>query len=162
MKKLITTCLLCLATLVSSLAEDGKYHDNDVILDEAMVPPYDIPPVLLTSEGKPVTTSEEWFHTRRPQIMSLFGNLIYGIVPAPELPIQTTFEVLKTDPAFMGGTATRKDVKIKFSNAKGSADMTILVFTPNGAGKPVPAILQLSFANTKDDGHDAPPEKPGF
>ena len=162
MKKLITTCLLCLATLVSSLAEDRKYHDNDVILDEAMVPPYDIPPVLLTSEGKPVTTSEEWFHTRRPQIMSLFGNLIYGIVPAPELPIQTTFEVLKTDPAFMGGKATRKDVKIKFSNAKGSADMTILVFTPNGGGKPVPAILQLSFANTKDDAHDAPPEKPGF
>lgn len=93
--------------------------------------------------------------------MALFGNLIYGIVPTPELPIQTTFEVLKTDPAFMGGKATRKDVKIKFTNAKGSADMTLLVFTPNSAGKSVPAIPPLSFANTKDDAHDAHPEKPG-
>ena len=40
----------------------------------------------------------------------------------------------------MGGKATRKDVRIKFENAKGSAEMQILVFTPKGGGKPTPAF----------------------
>ena len=71
--------------MLVSLAEEGKYHDKDVVLSEAMVPPYDIPPVLVSSEGKRITTPEEWFSIRRPQIMSLFGNLIYGIVPSPGL-----------------------------------------------------------------------------
>ncbi|MCL4177232.1 MAG: hypothetical protein KJ072_05755 [Verrucomicrobia bacterium] len=115
------------------------------------MPPYQLPPLLVSSEGKPITTPEEWFDIRRPQIMALFGNLVYGVVPAPELPIKTTIEVVKTDREFMGGKATRKDVRIRFENAKGSAEMLILVFTPNNADRPAPAFLLHSFASTKDD-----------
>lgn len=146
----------------AALADEPKSHDFDVIRNEASVPPYQLPPVLVSAEGKPITTVEEWFSIRRPQIMSLFGNLIYGIVPQPESPLRTTFEVMKKDPRFMGGKGTRKDVRIRFVNAKGSAEMTILVFTPNAGGKPVPAFLLHSFAGTKDDGHDAHLEKSGF
>jgi hypothetical protein len=144
------------------LADEPKNHDFDVIRDEASVPPYQLPPILVSSEGKPITTAEEWFNLRRPQLMALFGNLIYGVVPAPESPITTTFGVVKTDREFMEGKATRKDVRLRFENAKGSAEMQILVFTPNGLGQPAPAFLLHSFAGTKDDGHDASPDKPGF
>lgn len=146
----------------SGYCEEGKYHDTDVVLTEAMVPPYELPPVLVSSEGKPITTPEEWFHIRRPQLMSLFGNLIYGIVPAPESPIRQTFEVVKTNSQFLGGRATRKDVRIRFENDRGSAELYILVFTPNQAKGPVPTFLLNSFSNTRDDGHDANPERPGF
>jgi hypothetical protein len=132
------------------------------VYDEGKVPPYDLPPLLVSSEGKPITTPEEWFNVRRPQIMALFGNLVYGIVPAPESPIRTTFEVIRTNREFMDGRATRKDVRIRFENAKGSAEMRILVFTPNGVGPAAPAFLLHSFANTKDNGHDAHPDRPGF
>ncbi len=151
-----------LALVGTALADEPKNHDFDVIRDEAGVPPYQLPPILVSSEGKPITTPEEWFNVRRPQIMALFGNLIYGVVPQPESPIRTTFEVLKKDGNYMGGKATRKEVRIKFENAKGSAELQILVFTPNGLGKPAPAFLLHSFAGTKDDGHDAHPDKPGF
>ena len=143
-------------------ADEPKNHDFDVIRDEASVPPYQLPPILASSEGKPITTAEAWFNVRRPQLMALFGNLIYGVVPQPESPIRTTFEVVRKDEAYLGGKATRKDVRIKFENAKGSAEMQILVFTPNGLGKPAPAFLLHSFAGTKDDGHDAHPDQPGF
>jgi len=133
-----------------------------VVYDEAKVPPYDLPPLLVSSEGKPITTAEAWFNLRRPQIMGLFGNLIYGIVPAPESPIHTTFEVVQTNRQFMDGRATRKDVSIRFENAKGTAELRILVFTPNRASRPVPVFLQHSFANTRDNGHDASPDRPGF
>jgi hypothetical protein len=159
---------ICCVTVVTLLlasfgaAAEPKNHDFDVIRDEAKVPPYQLPPLLVSAEGKPITTPGEWFNIRRPQIMALFGNLVYGVVPQPESPIRTTFEVLKKDAQFMAGQATRKDVRIRFENAKGSAELVILVFTPNGAAGPVPAFLLHSFGGTRDNGHDASPEKPGF
>ena len=48
-----------------------------------------LPPVLVSAEGKPISIPEEWFKVRRQQIMALFGNLIYGVVPPPESPIRS-------------------------------------------------------------------------
>ena len=157
-------CLIgvVLSLTIAARADEPKNHDFDVIREEAKVPPYQLPPLLVSSEGKPITTPEEWFDLRRPQIMALFGNLVYGVVPAPEAPIKTTFEVVKTDREFMGGQATRKDVGIRFENTKGSVEMRILVFTPNHADRPAPAFLLHSFASTKDEGHDASPDRRGF
>ena len=160
--QLILTALPVLVLAPHAWSDEPKNHDKDVVYDEAMVPPYDLPPLLMSSEGKPITTPEEWFNIRRPQLMALFGNLIYGVVPAPESPIKTTLEVVKTDRDFMGGKATRKDMRIRFENAKGKVEMQILVFSPNGATRPAPAFMLHSFANTRDNGHDANPDRPGF
>ena len=65
-----------------------------------------------------------------PQILSLFSNLVYGRVPEPAIPIKQEFEIVKTDPEFMEGKATRKDVKIRLSNEKGEMEMHFLVFVP--------------------------------
>jgi hypothetical protein len=100
MKRIIAAgflILLSLFPLVNGWSDEPKYHDKDLILDEARVPAYDLPPLLVSSEAKPISTPEEWFNLRRPQIMALLGNLIYGIVPSPESSIRTTFEVVKTD-----------------------------------------------------------------
>jgi len=161
MTGMILSAALLLTSVFALLADEPKNHDFDVIRDEASVPAYQLPPVLVSSEGKPITTPEEWFNVRRPQIMALFGNLVYGVVPQPESPVRTTFQVVKRDGSYMGGKATRKDVRIHFENSKGSAEMQILVFTPNGGAKRAPAFLLHSFAGTKDDGHDAHPDKPG-
>ena len=160
---LLTTSLAAtLFAFTVLFADEPKNHDLDVVREESLVPPYELPPILVTAEGKPVATPDEWFSVRRPQIMSLFGNLVYGVTPVPDTPIRTTFEVLKTDPKFMGGKATRKDVKIKFENEKGTAELRILVFTPNHATGPAPAFMLHSFANTKDDGHDVDPDRAGY
>jgi hypothetical protein len=62
----------------------------------------------------------------------------------------------------MQGKATRKDVLIHFENRNGSAEIRILVFTPNSAKRPAPAFLLHSFDNTRDDAHDPHPDRPGF
>ena len=129
---LMKTAILCLATVLlgSTLAagREPKEYDSDVIYDESKIPHYDLPPLLVSFEGKRITTAEEWFNIRRPQIMSLFGNLVYGVVPVPESPIRTTFEVVKTNRDFMDGQATCRDVQIRFHNEKGQAEMLVLVF----------------------------------
>ncbi len=161
-RSLLSAGVLALLGFAAVRAEEPKNHDFDVVRDESKVPHYQLPPVLVSSEGDRITTPEEWTNVRRPQIMALFGNLVYGVVPVPETPVRTSYERVRTDGKFMDGRATRKDVRIRFENAKGSAEMTVLVFTPNGAKGPVPAFLQLSFANTKDEGHDADPSRPGY
>ena len=98
---------------------------------------------------------------RRPQIVSLFSNLIYGRVPAAPSPIRTEYKVLKLDKTFMGGKATRKDVLIRFTSEGGTAEMTILVFVPNGASKPVPAFMKHSFNDTRSHDFEAHPDRPG-
>lgn len=160
--KLIPALTLAFACLcLSTLAREPKESDKDVNYDEARLPRYDLPSLLVTSEGKPVTTAEQWFNVRRPQIMSLFGNLVYGVVPEPAEPIRTTFEVISTDREFLNRTGTRKDVRIRFENSRGSDEMLVLVFTPNNAAKPVPAIMKHSFNSTHGRDFDAHPDRPG-
>ena len=157
---LLACCLIPLAVR-PVMGDEPKNHEYDLIYDEARVPAYHLPPLLVSSEARPITTAEEWFGVRRPQILSLFGNLVYGTVPTPESPIKVTFDVVKTNGEFMNGLGTRKDVRIRFENAKGAAEMWVLVFVPKGAVKPVPAFLLHSFGNTRGDGFDPHPERRG-
>ena len=119
-----------------------KEEDKDVNYDETKVPAYDLPELLVTAEGRRITTAEEWYSLRRPQIMSLFSNLVYGRVPEPSTPIKLTFREVKKDEAFMRGKATRKDVEIQIKTEKGAKTMRILLFVPNGVTKPVPAFMK--------------------
>ena len=162
---MISRFLLCVLLVhvaaEASIAREPKEYDKDVIYEESQVPAFDLPPLLVSSEGMPITSAEEWFRIRRPQIMALFGNLVYGTVPEPPSLIETTFEVVRTQPEFMDGVATRKDVRIRFRNSQGSAEMLVLVFVPNAPDRPVPAFLMHSFDNTHGDGFDPHPTQPG-
>jgi hypothetical protein len=140
---------------------EPKEYDADVIYDEAKILHYDLPPLVVTSGGREVTTPQQWQDVRRPQILSLFANLVYGCVPQPESPITTSSVVVRSAPEFMGGKATRKDVQIRFSNDKGKAQMLVLVFVPNTAAKPVPAFMKHSFNDTKSHDFDAHPNQRG-
>ena len=77
-------------TACALFARELKEFDNDVNYDESRIPHYDLPDPLITAEGKPVTTAEQWRNVRRPQILSLFANFIYGAVPVPPDPIEQT------------------------------------------------------------------------
>ena len=116
MKKFVVLLIVLSFSSAVVISREPKEYDGDVIYDENKVPHYDLPPLLVTAEGKTVETAKEWRNIRRPQILSLFSNLIYGRVPKPESPVKTEFKVIKTDPKFMGGRATRKDVRISFSS----------------------------------------------
>lgn len=139
-----------------------KEIDSDINYNEARIPHYDLPELLVTSQGKTITTAEEWHAIRRPQIMSLFSNLVYGTTPTPESPLNVEFEVIKEDADFMKGKATRKDIAIRFSNEKGKAEMLVLVFVPNDVDGPAPAIMKHSFNNTHGKDFDAHIKRDGY
>jgi hypothetical protein len=153
--------ILTIALCAVASAREPKEHDADVNYDEARLPSYDLPPLLVAADGTPIETAEDWHGIRRPQILALFSNIIYGRVPEPSDPLKIEFEVVKKDSEFMGGKATRKDVKIHISNKNGEISMHFLVFVPNRAEKPVPAFMKHSFNNTQSDDFDAFTTRPG-
>ena len=155
MNRLFFLTTILFFSLNYSDAREAKEYDNDVNYDEAKVPHYDLPQLLVGPNGKKISSAKEWESLRRPQILSLYSNLIYGRIPEPENPLQITFKLVEEDKAFMKGKATRKDIDIKISNNKGSKTMRFLVFSPNGVEGPAPAFLKHSFNNTKSNDFDA-------
>ncbi len=140
-----TFLLFILLTSTSALGQDRqlKEYDNDINYDEAKVPYYDLPPLLATEEGEIITTPEEWKTKRRPQILSLFSNLIYGRVPIAEFPITTTSEVIEREENYLDGKATYQKVKLEFSNKNGTVSIELQIHIPTEAEEAVPALMQL-------------------
>lgn len=162
--KITNTCtaVLILCIFVAAVhAREKKEYAADVNYDESEVPHYDLPELLVSAEGRPITTPDEWMNVRRPQILSLFANMVYGRVPVPESPIEAKASVFEIDQNFMDGKTTRKAVSIHFRNDFGEAEMLVLVFVPNGAAEPAPTFMKLSFDNTRSSKFEASDTSPG-
>lgn len=133
---IVLLVLACLTTPVAAQTDDALY-------DEAQVPPYELPDPLIASDGTPITTPEQWWELRRPEIMEVFQSEMYGRVP--KRPSDFRFETFSEDPTALGGTATRKQVRIYFDGDRESPAMDLLVYLPNAVRGPVPLFLGLNF-----------------
>jgi len=154
-RRIVTLAIISLCALRGGVqAAQLKESDLDVNYEEAKVPRYELPPLLVTAEGEPVETPEEWLTVRRPQLVSLFANTLYGQVPVPETPLQTEYEVIDRVDDFMDGKATRTKVEIRFQNKAGRAKMTIAVLVPNGAKGAVPVLMHLTHDNPRSSAYD--------
>ena len=147
--------ILSLLAFNISHSREAKEYDNDINYDEQKIPHYDLPKLLVTPDGKKITSINDWEKIRKPQILSLYSNLVYGRVPEPEEPLKISYKLVNEDKDFMKGKATRKDIDIIISNSRGSKTMRFLVFSPNGVDGPAPAFLKHSFNNTKSNDFDA-------
>jgi hypothetical protein len=115
--------------------------------DEAKANPYpQLPPLLTTASGRPVTTSAAWWKLRRPEIARLFDQHVYGVTPAhtPRVTWRVTDRVNET----IGGTpvVTTKLVGHADNAADPAITVDILmnVTVPAASrGKHVPAVMEL-------------------
>lgn len=123
--------------------------------DESMVPAYALPDPLRMEDGRRVTSAEMWRKERRPELLRLFEREVYG--RAPGRPAALRFALLSEDKQALGGKATRREVAAYFTGREDGPRMTILIYLPNAAARPVPAFLGLNFG-----GNQAVSEDPGI
>jgi hypothetical protein len=123
--------------------------------DEDKVGTYVLPPLLVLNDGQPVTDAETWYKVRRPQILELYRQFIYGHIPATAPKV--SFQVASTDPTALGGTAVRKEVVGTFGDGPDAPKMHIIMYLPAHATGPVPVLLHLVFFGTN---LAPPPEAP--
>jgi hypothetical protein len=139
MRRTVTLSLL----LLSAAASAAGAQQPAVLYDESRVPAYTLPDPLVSLDGTPVRSARVWWTRRRPEIVRLFEEHVYG--RAPGRPRAMRFEPRSVDRGALGGKATRKEVSVYFAEGDSSARMDILVYLPNHRPGPVPLFVGLNF-----------------
>jgi len=111
--------------------------------DESKVPAYTLPDPLVMADGKRVTDAQTWRTKRRPEILRAYQTEIYGRIP-PNTP-KVTWEVVDTDPAAKGNTAIMRRAVGRIGSSPDAPRVTMMIYTPSKAAKPVPLILMINF-----------------
>lgn len=111
--------------------------------DESKVPEYVLPELLVSESGRTIRSAEEWEEIRRPEILQLFTEQVYGKVPNGE--VEVSFEIVQEDREALCGEAIRKEVVARFSRGRESVEMSILIYLPKSADEAVPVFLGLNF-----------------
>ena len=114
-----------------------------VIYDEASVPAYTLPELLVMSDGAPVSDARTWREQRRPEILRLFTEHMFGRKPGA--PAGMWFEEISPLQTALDGLALRKEVAVHFTPEPDGPQMDLLLYLPARAGRAVPAFLGLNF-----------------
>jgi hypothetical protein len=118
--------------------------------DESKVGNYLLPELLTTQTGKKINSAKEWEQSRRPEILKLFEDNVYGQVPRDFDKIE--FKLLEENHNLLNGKATHKKVAINVTRNKKSITIQTDLFIPNNVKKPVPAFIIINhrLAKTKE------------
>jgi hypothetical protein len=110
----------------------------------------DLPDPLVMFDGKPVTSKEQWFAKRRPEIKALFEHYMYG--KAPAAPDNVAGTVDRHDAGYFGGKATKDEITIHFGPA-GTPPIHLLLVIPNkrqaGRQAGAPVFVALNFCGNQ-------------
>ena len=99
------------------------------------------PDPLKMFDGTPVTTAEQWFSARRPEIKALFEHYMYGAAPPPP-EVSATIE--RSNDTLFGGKATLQEVTLRFG-PPAAPPVHLLLVIPNQRQGPIPAFVGLNF-----------------
>jgi hypothetical protein len=148
-KKVFSICLASLVMASFNLTDaqipdqpDANIAGIPVNYTEAKVGPLNLPDVLTTFAGKQVTDIKTWNDVRRPELLKYIETEYYGRIP--ETAPKVIWEVVSTDPVALGGKAIMKKLAGHMGSPEGPA-IDVTLYTPAGAGKPVPVLTNLSF-----------------
>lgn len=149
LRPLICAALAVVLFLPGILSAQDNY-------DESKVGSYDLPDPLTLLNGKKVTTAEQWTKERRPEIIRLFEEQVFGEVP-DSAPLAKVISV-DVEKGVLGGLGDRKQVGIQFvRNGVLGPVMQLLLYLPAKRSGPAPVFLGLNFM-----GNQAVDKDPGI
>jgi hypothetical protein len=122
-----------------------KVRAQEILInqEESKVPAYTLPDPLKTTDGKRITTSQEWLQHQRGAMLKLFSDNVYGRMPGK--PGNIYFKVTSVDSFALRGNAIRKQVTILFDDAESAPSMDVLIYLPKVMKGPVPVFTGLNF-----------------
>lgn len=146
MKKLLllTTFAFCVA-FVQAQSRGENY-------DESKVPAYTLPDPLTLNNGAKVTTVQQWETQRRPEILQLFSDQMYGRTPDEKIPVSYTLLDEKADA--LNGKATCKQIRFLFQANGKEIEAILLMYTPNAVKGKVPVFLSYNFLGNQTVSED--------
>ncbi|MBW7996245.1 MAG: acetylxylan esterase [Candidatus Glassbacteria bacterium] len=126
-------------------------QERETNYDEAKVPEYTLPDPLVSLDGTKVTDEAGWTEQRRPEILKLFREQVYGIAPARTG--EAGCRTVESGEAYQG-TAERRQVEITLRRDGKELVIGVLLYIPKNRRGPVPAFLGLNFRGNHTVGTD--------
>jgi hypothetical protein len=102
----------------------------------------ELPDPLVMFNGTKVTTKEQWFNERRPELKKLYEHYMFGHAPVKP---KVKAEVVRTDPKALGGKATLKEITLTVAGAEGPK-IHVLLVVPNKRSGPAPVFVGMNFS----------------
>ena len=127
--------------------EKAPNHAN---YDESKANPYpNLPDPLTMNDGRKVTTAKMWWDDRRPQIVDMYSEYVYGRIPK-DVP-HVTWTVKTVDHERIGFNAVvAKELIGHVDNSSYpqiSVDMHMMLVLPEHARGPVPVLIMFGPAD---------------
>lgn len=133
-----------LLSLMLLIGEDwAEAQKSKANYDESQVGTYTLPELLVTQDGQKITSAEGWTSQRRPEVLALFQEHVYGRTPADWGKVN--FETREVKKDALGGKATRKLIHISLADHPDWKGMDVMLYLPNGLGHPAPCFVGPSF-----------------
>ena len=132
---------ICSSFLLSFIILNAQ--PKGFLYDELKVNNYKLPDPLICLDGTKVVNSKLWLSKRRPEIINLFEQEVYGQSPSNTIPMR--FEVVEEEKGALGGKAIRKQVIIHLGKDEQALAVNLLVYSPQIAKGPAPGFLTINF-----------------
>lgn len=114
--------------------------------DESKVPDYILPELLVSENGKIITNTSEWEDQRRPELIRLFSNYMYGesfALTASD--IYREYKIVEEDPNAIQGKAICKQIQLTYTLSDGTKrELLLLLYLPKTANI-APVFLSYNF-----------------
>ena len=121
--------------------EPAKWEPN---YDESKISDYSLPELLTTIEGKEVNSKEDWEEKRRPEILKLFAEQVYGRTPTRSKDT-LWWEVKETNENALNGLAIRQEIQCYFTADPEGPSMQLMLYLPKEAPGPVPVFFRTQL-----------------
>ena len=108
----------------------------------ALPPQAALPDPLVMFDGRRVTSRDQWFKERRPELQALFQHYMYGAIPPK--PAHTQARVLGEYHDFLAGKATLKLLTLE-TGPTNAPRIDLMLVEPNAHPGPAPVFLAINF-----------------
>ena len=127
--------LLCFL-LISGITMKAQNYDESKVGD------YTLPPLLKTEQGETIVNQKQWEDIRRPEILKLFEDNVYGQVPKDFDEIN--FNLIDEDANALDGKATYKEIDIEVHRNNNKVNIRLYLYVPNNVSKAAPTFLYIN------------------
>lgn len=145
---LVSALMLLGSAAFAQPSGEGSIARYAIDLDSwTPVTEYQLPDVLVCNDGKSVKNARQWERKRRPEIMSIYEQEMFGKVP--EKPQGLHFALSCPDQTVYDGKAVRRRVKI-WLDADEKHGFEVLIHLPVHHDGRIPMFVGLNFRSVDD------------